>query len=339
MTPAEQGDVAVIIVNYGTAELAIEAVESVRAREHGGRRVEIHVVDNASPGDDALRLTEAHRARGWGDAIALHLETVNHGFGRGNNVVLRKLAARDRPPGKVFLLNPDARLANEAIDILAGFLDGHPQVGAAGCGISLPDGSAATAAFRFPSLWSELERAANFGPVSRLLGRFRTALPPDLPTQRVDWVAGAAVMMRWRALEDAGFFDPAYFLYFEEVDLMRGLADAGWETWFLPRARAIHQEGAATGVGTLKTRQRRPAYVYESWRHYFHKNHGRPAAIFGAVLMILGGGLHIVAARLRGREPWTPLHYLGDLTSHVLRPLLGGGPRVGDERQPSLRSQ
>ena len=45
--------IAVIVVNYGTADLAIEAVESVLARDHGGRTVRVHLVDNASPGEDA----------------------------------------------------------------------------------------------------------------------------------------------------------------------------------------------------------------------------------------------------------------------------------------------
>jgi GT2 family glycosyltransferase len=324
VTAGTGADIAVIIVNYGTADLAVDAVESVRARDHGSRRVEIHVVDNASPSGDAARLAEAHVERGWGEEVVLHLEDVNHGFGRGNNVVLSALAAREVPPGFVFLLNPDARLENEALDILASFLDAHPGAGAAGAAIFNTDGRAATAAFRFPSLWSEFERAAGFGPVSRLLGKHRTALPPDVPAQPVDWVSGAAVMLRWRALEDSGFFDPAYFLYFEEVDLMRALERSGWQTWYVPEARVVHEEGAATGVGTQMARKRRPAYVYESWRHYFRKNHGRVFALAGASLLMFGGALHVVTSRLMGREPWTPLNYLGDVGRHVVRPLLVG---------------
>jgi N-acetylglucosaminyl-diphospho-decaprenol L-rhamnosyltransferase len=335
VTAGEGVDIAVIIVNYGTAELTIDAVESVRALRNGRRRVEIHVVDNASPSGDAPRLAETHRARGWGATVTLHLERENHGFGRGNNVVLRELAARQRPPMAVFLLNPDARLENEALDILATFLETHPTAGAAGCAIFHPDGTAATAAFRFPTLWSELERAANFGPVTRLLKRYRTALPPDLPTQPVDWVAGAAVMLRWRALEEAGFFDPAYFLYFEEVDLMRALKRAGWETWYVPEARAVHEEGAATGVGTQMARKRRPAYVYDSWRHYYRKNHGTPFAVAGAMLLLAGGTLHVTTARLRGREPWTPLNYLGDIGRHLLRPLLLGERTGSGDSRPT----
>ena len=59
--------VAVITVNYGTPELSIKAVESVLARDHGGRDVEVHLVDNASPGWRCGRVFEkAHAEKGWG---------------------------------------------------------------------------------------------------------------------------------------------------------------------------------------------------------------------------------------------------------------------------------
>jgi N-acetylglucosaminyl-diphospho-decaprenol L-rhamnosyltransferase len=316
-------EIAVIIVNYGTADLAIEALESVRARRHGGRGVEIHLVDNASPGGDAAALRAAHGTRGWGDGVVLHLESVNHGFGRGNNVVLRELAARARPPEKVMLLNPDARLDNETLDILAAFLDSHPDAGAAGSTLILPDGTPISAAFRFPSLISELERAALFGPVSRLLGRFRTSLPPDLPTSRVDWVSGASVMFRFRALQAVGFFDPAYFLYYEEVDLMRALHAQGWESWHVSDARSVHHEAVATGVAKRSGRRRRPDYVYESWRYYFLKNHGRGYALCAACIAMAGGALHVATSALRGRESWLPRNYFGDCGRVALDLLLG----------------
>ena len=111
--------IVVIVVNYTTADLSIRAVESVLTRQHAGRHVEVHLVDNASPGGDAETLRTAHAERGWGNAVTLWLETENHGFGRGNNVVLTALNTAADPPDKVLLLNPDAYLENEAIDILA----------------------------------------------------------------------------------------------------------------------------------------------------------------------------------------------------------------------------
>ena len=55
MTLSSETEIAVIIVNYNTAALALQAIESVLTRSHGGRNVEIHLVDNASPtGDGAV---------------------------------------------------------------------------------------------------------------------------------------------------------------------------------------------------------------------------------------------------------------------------------------------
>ena len=71
--------------------------------------------------------------------VTLYPERVNHGFGRGNNLVLHALAARPTPPDKVFLLNPDAQLDNEAIAILADVLDQTPGTAICGCsGSSAP---------------------------------------------------------------------------------------------------------------------------------------------------------------------------------------------------------
>jgi GT2 family glycosyltransferase len=129
-------------------------------------------------------------------------------------------------------------------------------------------------------------------------------------------------MFRLEAIADIGFFDPAYFLYYEEVDLMLALHRRGWESWFVPEARVVHVEGAATGVAKREGRKRRPAYVYASWRYYFRKNHGRPYALVAAACALAGAGLHAGTSMLRGRESWLPLHYFRDFTGLVLRPLV-----------------
>ena len=200
-------DVAVIIVNYGTAHLAVQAVDSILERQHHGLGVEVHLVDNASPGDDAAILSRARDA--WGDRVTLYLETTNHGFGRGNNLVLKALQERAHPPEKVYFLNPDARLETEVIAELAAFLDAHPQAAIVGSGINRPeDGAPVTCAFRFPSFTSEVVAAIGFGPLSRLFAGRAVPLAPTTPTGPVDWVAGASMMARFDALAEVGFFRP-----------------------------------------------------------------------------------------------------------------------------------
>ncbi|TCP39578.1 glycosyltransferase [Rhodovulum marinum] len=321
----DSAEISVIVVNYGTADLARAAVDSVLAHDHDGRKVDVHLVDNASPGQDREILAEAARSKAWRGRVTFYPEMVNHGFGRGNNLVLRVLAARPTPPDKVFLLNPDARLDNEAIAILADAMDADPTMGFAGAGISKPGSGPVVAAFRLPGLISEVVSTLGVGPLARLAQHWQVPLPPDHPEGPVGWVAGAAVLARFHALREMGFFDDAFFLYYEEVDLMRRADLAGWKIHYVPRARVIHAEGAATGVRSGETvRRRRPAYWYQSWAYYFLKARGRVGAAGLAVAVLLASVLHFPLSGLRRRPPALPLHFLGDFWSVAVWPLLRG---------------
>lgn len=324
LQPNHGASIAVIVVNYGTADLTIAAVNSVLSRSHGGRSIEIHVVDNASSGDDATKLAEAHATGHWDGQVTLWLETENHGFGRGNNLVLETLLSRPSPPEYVFLLNPDAELESEAIHELATAIEADPKAGAAGAGISYPDGEPAVACFRFPSLMREVAAAIDFGPLDRLLPNARLGLPPDLPKGQVDWVAGASVLFRLDVLREIGLFDPDFFLYFEEVELMGRLQRAGYKTLYVPEAHVIHIAGAATNVASYARTKPRPAYVYESWRMYFQKRHGRGYALTTALLKLPAAGLGLLLAKLRGRQSHLPGRFFRDHWRHAVRPLLTG---------------
>ena len=288
----------------------------------------MHLVDNASPGEDARQIAQAHAERGWKDRVMLWLETENHGFGCGNNVVLEALAAQDAPPQAVFLLNPDAQLENEAIDILAGVLEADPQAAAAGACVLRPDRTPVTAAFRFPGPVNEIARTLNLSFLHRLARTRLVPLPPEHPAGPVDWVSGASVMFRFRALQETGFFDPGFFLYYEEVDLMRRLQAVGWRVLYAPQAQVVHEEGAATGQFAGQAgRQRDPAYLYQSWAHYFSRAYGRAGALAIALMMWPAALANLLHRRLRGRPPTLPRHFFADHWRYVIRPLMFGTPR------------
>lgn len=320
----DASDISVIVVNYGTADLAIAAVKSVLNLTHGRRRVDVHLLDNASPGDDAARFKEVFDTPAFSGRVTLYPNPENLGFGQGNNVVLKALAARMSPPEYVFLLNPDACLENDAINILADFLHTHRQAAGAGAHIRLPDGTAVTAAFRFPSAMGEFARAANFGPLDRLLKRWRMSLSPDLPETAVDWVAGAAVMFRYKVIEDMNGFDKDFFLYYEEVELMHRIRRAGHEIWYVPEACVIHIEGASTQISSRESqRPTRPSYWYDSWRHYYTKTHGRSGALLAAAAWIGGATLDRGISALRRQDPKMPHHFFRNAWRFILVPLIG----------------
>ena len=332
--------VAVVIVNYGTADLAAEAVRSVLQNTHGAFNVEVHLVDNASPKGDALVLQQISAEEGWDQSangpVTIYAETQNHGFGRGNNVALNALAARATPPDYVLLLNPDAQLQPGALETLATFLSTHENVGCVGAQISKPSEGPVTAAFRFPSAKVEFVSAANLNPITRLSGGATLWMAPDLPTGQVDWVAGAAVMFRMKALEEAGFFDPDFFLYFEEVELIWRLAQHGWPCWYVAEAQVLHLEGAATDVRSGSgARKRRPDYWYQSQAMYFRKTASPLRATTRALARLAGAGVHRGVSLLRGRQPDLPKAYFRDYLRHTFLPVLAG--RTGPKATPPVQ--
>lgn len=321
--PHDPDWIAVIVVNYGTADLSIKAVRSVLSHARGGHQVTVHLVDNASPGEDAKALCQAHADQNWGDRVILWLQTENHGFGGGNNVALRALQQLPNPPDKVFLLNPDAALHNDAIARLAAALDATPGAVAAGAAVLHKDLSPTTAAFRFPGWRSEFARILAFGPLDRLVANQIVALSPDQPAGPVDWVSGAAVMFQFEILAQQGFFDPGFFLYYEEVDLMRRLQAAGGCVLYVPDAKVVHVEGAATGqFASALVRQRDPWYLYQSWTYYFTRAFGRWWTLAIAATLWPAAVLNILHRRLRGKPPSIPKAFFRDHWTYVIRPLL-----------------
>ncbi|WP_308918147.1 glycosyltransferase [Jannaschia sp. LMIT008] len=321
----EVARVAVVVVNYRIADLVIDGVQSVVDRDHGGREVTVHVVDNASGGTDVGRLRAAHAARGWGTQVTIRAEAVNHGFGRGNDVVIRPLLAGSRPPDAVMLLNPDARLDNEAVDILARALEDDARAGVVGPAIVGPGGAPVPAAFRFPTAASEFSDTLNLGFVARRLAHRSQILAADHPGGPVDWVSGAAAMMRADALRDLNGFDPDFFLYYEEVDLMRRARAAGWRCLYVPEARVLHEEGVSTGVTDKAWAvPRRPAYFYESWALYHRKAAGRAGALGRAAARAAGAVGNRALGSLPRRRSIVPERFLRDFWRHAVRPLLRG---------------
>lgn len=230
--------VSIIIVAYRSREDIDDAIASgLAAARSAGLDAEIIVVDNDSPDG-----TADHVAARWPQVSLLRSER-NEGFGAANN---RAFAIASGATW--LLLNPDARLAPDALRHLVGFLEAHPRAGAVAPAIAGP-GSAESAGM-LPSVRSV---AAQYLFLNRILprpqGRWRGF---QLPRQRasgavrVEWVSGAAVALRPQAVRDVGGFDARIFLYGEDLDLCDRLGRSGWEVWLLPRARAHHRIGGSS---------------------------------------------------------------------------------------------
>ncbi|MCC7321184.1 MAG: glycosyltransferase family 2 protein [Rubellimicrobium sp.] len=311
--------VLTVILNWRTAEMTLRALDAaVLAME--GIAGGITVVDNDSGDGSFERIAAGVAARGLSRVRVLQ-SGRNGGFGAGNNHAIRAGLPEGRPDF-VYILNSDAFPAPGAIRALLDHLLAHPEAGFAGSRIHGPDGEAHLTTFRFPSPAGEFEGAARIGPISRLLRGRAVPLPVPQANARVDWLAGASLMMRMDSLDRIGLFDEGFFLYYEETDLCLRLARAGQEVHFVHDSDVMHLGSVSTG---MKTWARVPGYWFDSRWRYFTKNHGRAGAIAATAAQVAGGMLHRLRHLVTGGKRGDPPQFLRTLVAHDLHALLHPG--------------
>jgi GT2 family glycosyltransferase len=193
----------------------------------------------------------------------------NGGFGYGNNQVINKVLSSEIDADYIYMLNPDAAPEPGAIEAMLSYFEEHQNVGVVGSGLIDAQGTHTDSMFRFPSLWSEIDSALVFGPVSRLLRNHRQSLGCLKEPTAVDWVAGTSFMVRADVFRAVGGFDEDFFLYWEEVELCHRIKRAGFLIHGLPNAKVRHIGGVSTGMHRLDRRV--PAYWHRSRNLYFRK--------------------------------------------------------------------
>jgi N-acetylglucosaminyl-diphospho-decaprenol L-rhamnosyltransferase len=306
-------EIAVVIVTYKSAELAIECLASVNA-ERATQKLNIFVVlvDNAS--GDLPRIDQAVKRNGWSSWVTLVLAPKNGGFAYGNNLGIRTAYERRRP-NYIYLLNPDTKVRTGAIAALVEFLERHPQVGIAGSSFETEDGKDWPFAFRFPTLLSEIEHGMQLGLVTRCLSRWTVARSMKSIAQATDWISGASMMIRPEVLSVVGGFDENFFLYFEETEFCHRAQRAQFSTWYVPESRVMHVIGRSTHVNeNTRFSRRLPGYWFDSRSRYFAITHNlRYAALIDIVA--IASYLIGLLKRILLLRPSTP-HYLRDLFAH-----------------------
>jgi N-acetylglucosaminyl-diphospho-decaprenol L-rhamnosyltransferase len=298
-----------VILNWRTAEMTRRAAESALVAMDGIDGA-ITIVDNDSQDGSFEGLRAAFDGH---PRVRVIQSGRNGGYGAGNNVGIRAGLPDGSAPDYIYILNSDAFPAPDAIRVLRDHLDTHPGTGFAGSLIHGEDGSPHTTAFRFPSALGELEGAAQTGPVTRLLRNHVVAPPLPATTQPVDWLAGASVMMRRTVLDRIGLFDEAFFLYYEETDLCRRAAMAGWAMVYVVESRVMHIGSVSTG---MKDWRRVPDYWFRSRRHYFEKNHGRAYALLATGAHLTGIAIFSLRMLVGRRKRHWPPYFLRDLVKH-----------------------
>ena len=180
---------------------------------------EIVLVDNGSTDGSADAALANHP-----DITRIDLPE-NPGYGAAANA-----AAKATKGDPIAILNPDVTLEPGWLQAVVDAFRSDEQLGVAGAKLLFPDGL--------------VQHAGGTLRRPLMLADHRRYRQPDDPSEvdpiDVDYVTGAALALRRRALEQLGGFDEGFFLYFEETDLCWRAREAGWRVRYLPTARAVH---------------------------------------------------------------------------------------------------
>lgn len=223
------------------------------------RPTDVVLADNGST-DGCPELAAATR-----ENVRLLPTGGNLGYGRAANAGVAATEAE-----WVVVANPDVVWSAGSLDNLIAAAQRWPRAGALGPLIRTDEGSVYPSARALPALKRGIGHAlfARWWPGNPWSIGYRQERAA-LQERTAGWLSGACLLLRREAFDSVGGFDPAYFMYFEDVDLGARLADAGWLNVYVPTAEVVHVGSHATSrhAAAMIAEHHRSAWRYLSRRY------------------------------------------------------------------------
>ena len=255
---------SIVIVNYKAGALLRQCLDSIH-RWAPRDPYEIVVVDNNSGDGSSKEIRTRY------PAVGVIQNERNRGFGAAVNIGFRRTSGT-----YVLVLNPDIEVSPDSIKTLIDYMESAPDVGLCAPKLLNPDGTLQYSCRTYYSLWTILLRRSVLGRLfpDHPCVRMHLMMDWDHDSRReVDWVLGAALMLRRSALPAEGAMDERFFLYFEDVDLCLRLHKAGWKVVYNPASVMIHHHLRASAQGVLN---RAKLEHVKSWIKFSVKHRGEP---------------------------------------------------------------
>ena len=258
-------DISIILVNYKTKDLTINAIKSVFEKTQG-IDFEIFVVDNNSQ-DGSIEAIEKEFPN-----INIIKNTVNAGFGAANNIAIKQANGK-----YILCLNTDTLLINNAIKIMYDFMEKEENQNVAVCGSVLfnKDLTLGICGGNFPNVTEIFWKVGLRNIFKRKYLKYKLTLTADQigDQSNIDYVTGADIFFRKSVLDEVGLFDENFFMYFEETDLCKRIRDNGYDIKIIKDAKIIHLEGQSNNNILKKKKLSKQSEFY-----YFRKH--RPNQIW-----------------------------------------------------------
>jgi GT2 family glycosyltransferase len=279
--PSKEVDVSICIVNFNTKD-DLDACIASLGRAVSSVSYEVIVVDNASiDGSPELVRTKYP----WVKLIA---NKRNVGYATACNQAIRVSSGR-----YIMLLNPDTILHEGAIDELVRFMDSHKCVAVAGPKLLNLDGTIQYSCRTFPTMLVGLLRRTpleKLFPSSKAVKRYLLSNHSHDEPMEVDWVSGAAMIVRREAIETVGLLDEGYFMYCEDVDWCWRMRKAGFKVFYVPTSVITHAIGRSSDQLFVPMLLQR----HKSMLRFYFKNYMPILPPIFAPIVVLGVGIRLV---------------------------------------------
>jgi len=243
-------ELSVVMVNYND-KLNLGQSLSVLTRGRLDFAQEIIVVDNNSA-DGSRAYIKSHFPQ-----VKIICNQRNKGFAQACNQ-----GAKASHGKYVLFLNTDTLPYSQALDLMMEEIRSKPRVAAVGPALFKGSSHYQVSFGKKPAFGTELIQKCLLNPCSRLRLKWSSA------SKEVSWLSGACLLVRRQALEEVGFFDENFFLYFEDIDLCLRMRSRGWKLIYLPSAKIYHQGGVTTASLGLGRR-----FEYRKSQLYFYRKH------------------------------------------------------------------
>ena len=254
-------DLSIIIVNWNTRDDLRQCLASLEPA-CSGLDFEVFVVDNRSS-DGSAEMVETDFP-----GYALIRSGGNLGFGKANNLAIPRAGGEF-----VLFLNPDTIATPEAFSRLIRFARTREKLAAVSPLLTDQWGNPTITYGFFPSPrfhWLGFIDPLRWLRLPGLGDRVVHVPSRSQESATVDYVAGACFLVPRTALEEIGWFDERFFMYFEETDWCLRAHRAGKEVWYCAEVQIVHLEGRAAARASLFSIRQ----FQKSYRQFIAKNYG-----------------------------------------------------------------
>jgi len=226
-------DLSIIIVNYQTKDYLRRCLKPLYNHPSLNNNQEIVVIDNNSADGSVDMVREEF------PYVKLICLDENVGFGRANNIGIKSSKGKF-----LILLNSDTEMSQQTLAQMVEYIEQNEDIGILGCRQFDSKGNLQLSFGKFPTLRREIVRKFLHSRLSINGHLIREYLETKYNGEiEVDWVSGSCMALRREALEQAGLFDPAFFMYFEDIDLCERIKKTNWKVCYNSQLALLHHGG------------------------------------------------------------------------------------------------